>query len=96
MRFVRLGGGSIRADTFLPEAENCPTEEDFQIQLDREEWTTSVNNHDTYVETETTFTVDEATFGAFDSVNVFSNLPNYVSEQLRGIEWLSVLYVATE
>lgn len=86
----------MRAETFLPEAENCPTEEDFQIQLGREDWSTSVNNHDTFVETETTFSIDEATFGVLDSVNIYSTLPNYVSEQLRGIEWVSIRAVAIE
>lgn len=96
VRLVRLGGGNMRAETFLPTEENCPTEEDFKLQLDREEWSTSVNNHDTYTETETTFSFDEAAFGALDSVNIFSTLPNYVSEQLRGIEWVSIRCVAVE
>lgn len=83
-------------DLFLPTGANAPTEFDFEVQLDREKWKSSVNNHDTYREFTLTVPSNEAILGALDSVNIFSNLADHVSSQLKAIDWVSVKAVRIE
>lgn len=90
LRFTKLGSSQMRLELFAPEGLNAPDEYDFLVQEDRHAWKSSVNKHDTFAEFELETAVDENTFGSLDTVNVFSNMPNYVSEQLRGIEWVSI------
>lgn len=95
LRFTK-DGGTIRVEAFLPTGLNSPTEFDFLMQLDREKWNRSVNNHESYREFALEADFDEDLFGRLDSVNVFSTLPHFVSNQLRSIEWLSVRAVRIE
>lgn len=89
-RYTKLDASTIRINIFVPTGRNVPTESEFLLQMEREQWQTNVANHDTYEEFEEEIAVDENTYGDLDSVNLFSNVPNYTSEQLRGIEWVSV------
>jgi hypothetical protein len=95
-RFSRIGQSQMRVELFLPTGANSPTLFDFEVQLDRAVWKRSVNNHCTYEETAFTVEAKEVILGALDSVNIFSNLHDHVSSQLRGIEWLAVKAVRLE
>lgn len=94
VRFTKEGA-TLKLDLFIPTGFNSPTEFDFTVQLDRAKWNRSVNNHDTYREFSAEIPFDEG-LGALDSVNVFSSLPNFVTNQLRGVEWLSIRAVRLE
>lgn len=80
----------MQLDLFLPEGRNVPSEDDFLMQMERDKWKTSVNNHDTYREESIQISVNEASLGSLDSVNLFSTIPDYVARQLKGIQWVSV------
>jgi hypothetical protein len=92
LRFTRNSETSITLDLFTPTKSaivSSPTEEDFLTQLDREKWNQSVNNHGSYAEFSSGIHFDPS-LGGLDSVNIFSDLPNFTSNQLRAVEWLSV------
>lgn len=94
LRYTKKGG-TITVDLFLPTGINTPTEDDFLMQMDRERWNPSVNNHDTYRQFSAEVPFDLG-LGELDSVNIFGEPQNFVSNQLRGMEWLSVRAVRIE
>jgi len=89
-RFTKTGAGSVRVDLFLPTSASAPTEEDFKTQLARARFTQYVSNHQSYVQTTLNLEVDPLMLNSLDSVNIFSNITNYVSTELRGIEFLGI------
>lgn len=91
-RFTKLED-SIRVDLFLPTGADSPNAFDFETQLFREQWNRCVNNHSTYEEFSATIAVESQDF---DSVNIFSNIDSFDTQQLRSVEWLGVRAVRIE
>lgn len=86
----------MRLQAFLPTAADSPTEKDFLKQMGRARWQTNVNNHSSYRETSVDVGFDEAAYGALDCFNLFSNLKEFVTSNLRGIEWSAARAVKLE
>lgn len=89
--YLRLtrDGGDIVAQAFLPSGVSPVTEEDFDTQMRLPVFSPSVNNHSTHVDVtlfEPTFPNHESTYGYYDCVNVFSNIPD-IDGELNGIEF---------
>lgn len=82
----RRDGGSMTVELYLPGGPASPTENDFLVQLDRETWQRSVNNHDGYSQVSVVVPV----LDNLDSVSLLSGLPNFATNQLRAVEWLAV------
>lgn len=89
LRLQKLGGGIISMSLFLPTDNSDVRADDFELQLNRSVWNTSVKNHSAYREIVTSVAVDEGSLGPLDTFNIFSPLPDFVTSQLRGVEWLS-------
>lgn len=89
LRFTR-SELTMKVDVFMPDSRDTPDEFDFEQQLERAKWLPSVNRHGSYQEFSLPISVNESSFGELDSVNLFSDIPNFVSSDLRGIEWVSV------
>lgn len=88
LRFTKLDGGGMRLETFMPSDGASPTVDEFIDQLDTEEWQRNIGNHTGYIQNTLEFGGPIAT--ALENIAIVSTAPNYVSEQLRGIEWLAV------
>lgn len=87
IRFTK--GETLTLTLFLPTSGTKPSEEAFDRQAECLEWNYSVGGHSSYREFITTVPFDPSA-GELDSVNLFSNLPFFVTNQLRAIEWLNV------
>lgn len=89
LRFTKQGA-TMLLELFLPTGKNEPLPTDFAKQMGRAIWLTSVNNHVGYRKVTVSFAFNEAYRGVLNAFNIFSNVPNYVSYELRAIEWAEV------
>jgi hypothetical protein len=95
-RAVRVGAFAARLEIFTPQGPDAPTEDEFVTQMARSKWTRSVGNHSSYVQSDFTLGLNEASLGYLDAFNFYSNLQNFVSGRLRAATLVTVRAVQLE
>lgn len=95
MRLTR-SSGDLQVDLFLPTGHDSPQLFDFETQMERSTWKSSVNRHSTYRQTSLLIEDKQDILGELGAFNVFSNLRTSVSQELRAVELLAVKAVRLE
>lgn len=90
MRLTKTSATTMRMTLFLPTGQSTPSRAAWKKQLGNSVWQQSVDGHQDYRETVLNFASNEAGLGTLTALNVFSNLANIVTSQLRGIEVLDL------
>ncbi len=89
LQYVRTSPTSLKVISFIPFGISKVNEQDFESQMQRSSFQTSINGHSTYIKT-TPFipvTIFEGEAGYLDSVNLFSNVSDVDSPDLGGMEF---------
>jgi len=89
LRITREDENRGLIELFVPSGRDTPTEQDFERQLKREVWNTSVPRHTSYREMTVRTDLNEAAYGALNAFNMFTDIENYVATDLAGIQWVS-------